>query len=470
MSRGIVGKLKGMDRKAKAGMFYLFGNMFNKAISFLVLPIFTRLLTTEEYGLVSTYLSIEAILSTFIALNLGNTVRNAYVDYKDNLDDYMSTMFTTGYISATVITILFFIVNHFFNLMQPDYLVLMCCVQACMSGFIGALAMRYMMSEEYVKRVLLLVLPNLIVTIVSVIVLLVVHGNRYIERVTVYFLVYAIAGILLSLRQILRSNRKFDSEYIRYALPLAVPVIFHTLSTVVLSQSDRTMITALYNASETGIYSVVYNFGMVALVLTTSAENVWIPWFTQRMVNQEEDSINRVAKTYLLIISFVVVAIMFVSPDILVFMAGKKYEVGIALIPPIIVASFFIFLASFSINLEYFYKNTVYIARNTIISGVVNIALNFLLIPQYGGLAAAYTTVAAYVVNFVLHYFNSRKLNYNLFPIKMYIAPIIMMICGGVLYYLTMDYWIIRWALGLLIGLYVLFKYRKKLVSIIRSK
>lgn len=469
-NRSLMVKVRRIDKKAKAGLFYLFGNMFNSAISFLVMPIFTRLLTTEEYGLASTYLSLVSIISTFIALNLGNTVRNAFVDYKESLNEYISTVFVTGLISSGFFTIVFFALNHYIGLIQPEYLVLMCCVQACMSGFIGTVAMRYMMSGDYIKRTFLLVAPNLIVTIVSVIVILTVPGDRFIERVTVYFFVYTIIGLVLAISQIIKSKRKFKPQYVKYALPLAIPIIFHTLSTVILSQSDRMMITALYNASETGIYSVAYNFGMISLVLTTSAENVWIPWFTQRMVDNEKSSVNKIARIYLMIISFVIVAIMFVSPDVLVFMAGEKYEAGVDFIPPVIIASFFIFLTSFSINLEYYYKKTSYIARNTVISGMVNIGLNVVFIPHFGGLAAAYTTVIAYMINFILHYFNSRKIDGELFPIRIYIIPIILILCGGVVYYFIKVMWVFRWFLGLGIGVYVLIKYRTELMSFVRRK
>lgn len=465
----LINKIKNMDKKVKAGIFYLVGNMFDKAISFLVLPVFTRILSTEEYGLVSNYLSVQVIISTFIALNLGNTVRNAYVDFKDNLDEYISTMFVTGYISSFVITLIFFAINLFLNIIQPGYLVIVCCVHAFSSFIIGTFALRYMMSEQYVKRTILLIMPNFVVTIASIIVIVYIPGNSYLQRVFIYSSIYAVIGVSLSIVQLVKSKKRFVPKYLKYALPIAIPIIFHTLSTVILSQSDRTMITALYGAAENGIYSVVYSFGMLALVLTSSAENVWIPWFTKKMIEQNKNLINRVAHTYLLVVGFLIIVVIFVSPDILVLMAGEKYKVGIALVPPIIIASFYIFMTSFFINLEYYYKKTKHIARNTIISGIVNVVLNYLLIPKYGGVAAAYTTLASYLLNYILHFYNTKKIDRELFPIGMFVIPIVLTAGGGAIYYLFMDQWIIRWSLGVAITVVVFAKYRNTLIRFIKK-
>lgn len=57
------------------------GNLFNKALAFFTIPIFTRLLTTSEYGIAQTYLSWVSILTLIVGLSLGNSIRTAYVDF-----------------------------------------------------------------------------------------------------------------------------------------------------------------------------------------------------------------------------------------------------------------------------------------------------------------------------------------------------------------------------------------------------
>lgn len=81
------------NHNTKAGFFYLFGNLFNKAIAFITIPIFTRLMSTSDYGIVNTYMSWVTILSVIVGLSLGNSIRNAHVDYKNDMDGYLSSIF-----------------------------------------------------------------------------------------------------------------------------------------------------------------------------------------------------------------------------------------------------------------------------------------------------------------------------------------------------------------------------------------
>ena len=77
---------------------------------------------------------------------------------------------------------------------------------------------------------------------------------------------------------------KYIKHYlIVYLLKISLPLIIHTIALNVLSQSDRTMLSALRNTSETGVYSLVYNFSMIATVLVSTMESIWIPWFSRKI-------------------------------------------------------------------------------------------------------------------------------------------------------------------------------------------
>ena len=76
----------------KAGTFYFVGNVFNKGIAFLTVPVFARILSTSDYGIVTTYNSWIGILSMIMGFALHMSVRMAAVDYKEKLDDFMSSI------------------------------------------------------------------------------------------------------------------------------------------------------------------------------------------------------------------------------------------------------------------------------------------------------------------------------------------------------------------------------------------
>lgn len=444
------------NNNLKAATLYFIGNVCNKAIAFMTMPIFTRLLTTEEYGLASTYLSVVAILGTFITLCIGNTVRNAFVDMQKKLDEYISSIFFFSILSALLWGVLFFTISLFFNLQLSNWLVITAVLQAFMTCIIDTILVRYMMEVNYVKRTSLLAIPNVLVAALSVVLILKLPENKHFGRIFAYFIVYLFVGLYYLIKQFCRGKKFVSKEYWKYGLTLSVPLIFHGLSLVILAQADRTMITVLRNASETGIYSLVYNFSMVANAITTSMENVWIPWFTMQMRSQNRKVIQKNSVKYINFVTILIAMIILVAPEILKIMAEKEYWSGIYMIPPIVLASFFVFLTSFLINLEYYYKKTKNTAVSTLVSAIVNLILNYLFIPKYGAIAAAYTTVVAYIVNFIMHYCFSRKLERELFHIKIFCIPIIGMALVTIFSYVFMPLWYIRWLLSVILGIVIL--------------
>ena len=91
-------------KSIRASVFYFIGNIFDKAIAFITVPIFTRLLSTADYGITSTYLSWVSVLSVVITLSLGESARNGVVEYSNDKDSFMSSIISLGTISALVIT------------------------------------------------------------------------------------------------------------------------------------------------------------------------------------------------------------------------------------------------------------------------------------------------------------------------------------------------------------------------------
>jgi O-antigen/teichoic acid export membrane protein len=455
-------------RNVKAGIAYFIGNIFDKAIAFITIPVFTRLMSTSEYGVLSTYLSWVVILTAIAGLSLGNSVRTASVDYKDDLDGYISSITFLSLITGGILTALALLFGQYISgIFDGSNLWGFCVVQSVMASIIATVQMKLLMKVSYVKRTLLSSIPNLVVAILSVVLILQLDINRFYGRIWAYTLIYVIVGIGI-LVQIFRCGKKLlNREYWTYGLRFSIPIIFHSLSVVILAQSDRTMITWLKGSSETGIYSLIYNFSMIATVISTTLENVWIPWFTDKMQKNDKKSINMAAGPYLGFMTIMCCGLMMVSPEVLTILAPESYWSGKYMIPPIVLASLLMFLASVCIDLEYYKKTTKHIASNTMVAAVINIGLNLVFIPKYGAIAAAYATVVSYLVSFIMHYIMSRKIDSELFPFRLFVLPVIFSCTFAVLAYVFMDAIIVRYILASVL-LTVLIVMLKKLKTIRR--
>jgi O-antigen/teichoic acid export membrane protein len=463
----LLGKLI-KNSNAKAGFFYLIGNMFSKAIALLTIPIFTRILSTSEFGIVNVYLSWVSILSLIVGLSLGSSIRTAYIEFKEDLEGYISSIFFLSFINFIITSTLIILIAYFFIPQVDIVILLLCLIQSFMTFILNGMDIKYMMSVEYLKKTFLLIVPNLITTIMSIILILQMEEDKYFGRILPYVVVTSIIGSFYLIWAFIKGKKYVNKIYWKYAVSLSIPLIFHGLSINILSTSDRTMLTIYNNVNEAGIYSLVYSLGMVATVIMVSLESIWIPWFTKKMQSGEKDKINIAVNIYIEIVYVLMIVLLMVGPEILILMAPQEYWSGKVLIPPVLLASFFIFLYSISVDLEYYYKSTKIIATNTIIAAIANLGLNFIFIPLYGSTGAAYTTVAAYIFSFFIHYYAARRLDGDLFPFKIYIKPIIIMIFMVMISYLFMDYSILRWFIAIIgFGAYTIISIKKERFSIL---
>lgn len=448
----------------KASTYYFVGNIFNKGMSFITVPIFTRILTTYDYGIVTTYNSWVTMLTMVLGFALHSGIRIAYIDYKDKYDDFTSTQVFFTLIASGAIS--FFIVAgaKLLNVNTSITLIVLCLANSISAAVVQDYSYYLMMQYRYKFRTAIMILPNLISVIFSIIaVMFVCKTDLYMGRIVPTAFVNTVFGLIVVVLVFRKSHVLFNKEYLSYGLKYSVPLIVHGIALNILSQSDRVMITWLADASQTGIYSLIYNFSMIASVITTSLEGVWVPWFLEKLKERKLDEIEKIAKDYINLMTYVMVCLIFVAPEVVKILASEPYWEGIVIIPPVVLANYIIFIYTLYVNIEHYYKKTLYITANTLIAAGTNLILNYIFIPYYGYVAAAYTTIASYVLSFVLHSRYAKKLEPDLYPLKTFARPLTHILITCILFYLLIDIWYIRWALMAVYFFAMLFKERNRI-------
>lgn len=440
--------MKNKINMKKASTSYFIGSLFNKGIAFFTVPIFTRLLSTSDYGIVTTYNSWILMLSMVVGFALHTGIRVAFVDYKDNMDDFLATTTTFTLISGGIISAICLILSKIIQIGLSPILIILCLFQSIASALIEDYSMYLMMQYKYKFRTMLMVLPNLISVILSVITIkLFLSEHLYLGRIIPTSVTTIIFGVLIGLLIYSKSQCFLNKEYLKYALSIALPLILHGIALNILSQSDRIMITLLADSAQTGIYSLVYNFSMIATVITTSLEGIWVPWFYRKLQERKLGEINTVAKDYINLMTYCLIGVIMIGPEIIKVLASSTYWDGIKIIPPVVISNFIIFGYTLYVNIEHYHKKTKGITVNTIIAAFINIILNYLFIPKYGYVAAAFTTLISYMVSFVLHAIKAKKLESRLYPITYFMLPLSEIFIATVLFYFFMNNSIMRWGI-----------------------
>lgn len=439
----------------KSGSLYIFGNLFNKAIAFITVPIFTRMLTTAEYGIVNTYSSWVSMLAVIIGLSMTNSVRNAFVDFRKELGEYISSVFSLATVNFAIILILSQLIAKKIPLSKT--LLLLCLIESFSNFIVNTIVMKCVMEEAAGYRTLLMVLPNLIGAILSVVMILMLSTSKYYGRVIGTCIGTSLFGIPLLCYYCFRYKTLFSKKYWSYALSISLPLILHGLSTNILGTSDRTIITIFDGAEQTGVYSLIYNLCMVAGVITSSAESVWLPRFTRNMMNKDYGQVNREISILVYVVIFFFCGLFTIAPELVLLLGGQDYLSGMGMLFPLISASFVTFLYGIYVNCEYYYKKTATIATSTLIAAGLNVVLNFVFVPIFGAVAAAYTTLASYIVSFLLHSRKAHSINKEIAPYRIMVVPCLIIIVAGIITSVLRHSLMLRYATMTLLGIAYVF-------------
>ena len=454
----------------KAGIWYTFSNIINQAIAFFVMPIFTRLLLPEDYGMVNTYIAWVGIISIFIGLCLHACIMTAYKDFKNDFNQFMSSIFFLSFIVFITISIIIFLIINIFNLDFPMILTVFALVQSYSGFIIMTYSQELVMKVKYKLYAFINSSVSIINVILSIVLILFVLKDRlYMGRIFSVFFINSVFAIAIFFFVTIRGKKLVNLTYWKYALTYSVPIIAHAGCLYIMGQSDRLMITHFAGLAATGVYSVIYNFGMIPQVISSSISNVWHPLFTEKMQEKEYDFINKKSVDFLRTFTLLTITIMLVSPEVIKLMVSEKYISGIPMLIPIVLSAYVMFIYSFYATNERYYKKTKLMSLCTIVAASLNIVLNLIFIPMYGATAAAYTTLIAYIVSAMIHYFASRFLNKSIFNIRLFMADILFVLLFAAISVIFINCWIVRWFLLFIVYILCLKKFFIKTNKIIKN-
>jgi len=165
------------------------------------------------------------------------------------------------------------------------------------------------------------------------------------------------------------------------------------------------MIKQICGAEDAAIYSIAYTTSMLVQILWSSMNQAWSPWLFDHIFQKDYVKIKEKSRLYLLLFMGIAMGIMLVVPEVILVMAGAKYAAAKYVMPPVIVGMVFQFVYSMYVNLEMYQKKTIMISFGTLGAAAINIGLNYLLIPKFGYIAAAYTTLVGYACLMLFHFF-----------------------------------------------------------------
>ena len=395
----------------KNSFLFAIGSIGSKAISFFMLPLYTRMLTTSDYGQLDILQTTISLLIPLVTFQVVEAVFRFSVDMRDK--DSASKVLTNGIFLCLIGMLITVLLFPIFNNFEPF------ATYTTMFYLIMFLTIFHGIIKQFVRgleKIKTFVAADLIYTgsFVTFNIVFLVNLRMGLRG---YFLSMVLAHLVAIIVLIIFGNvfkylnlKSFNKKLLKTMLIYSIPLIPNGLMWWVMNVSDRYMLTYFLGFDATGIYSVSYKFPSLITLMNSIFFMAWQLSAMQEYGKEGYDNFYKnifgVLSSFLLLITAVVLLIL--KPLMSVFVADAFYE-SWKYVPLLLVGTVFQAFSSFFGTNYTASKKTKGAFTTSVYGAIVNIGINLLLIPIWGIQAAAFSTMLAYLTMWLLRLFDTKK-------------------------------------------------------------
>jgi len=400
---------------------YSVSNILTKAIGIILIPIYTRFLTVEDYGIISIITPIINAFLVFYTFGMRATYGRFFFDNKDRsgeqkkiLGMIVMFMFLLGLIGNVLLT---FFGKPLFNRLFPGvdfypYILLGIWTGFLMLTFDMKLNLFRLRQQSIAYGVFSILKFGSIVslTIFMVVGLKLGALGKVLAEFIICGLFFVISLVLLFKDMVFAFDISKFKELLRYALP----ILPHNLAAIVIALTAKYYLNMKDGVGAAGIFNIAFLIGSIMNIIITSINLTWNPFFmkTAKAKDHEEASkiFSQLTTYYAIAVVFIGLAIALFSKEAIYILTTSEYY-GAAQIAPILVFSYILQGGYYMVVTKIFYIKTAtkYLALITVASAVANIVLNALLVPDFGLAGSAWSFLLTTLMLFVITYLVSQR-------------------------------------------------------------
>ncbi|MCD4827970.1 MAG: oligosaccharide flippase family protein [Candidatus Cloacimonetes bacterium] len=405
-------------------IIYTISTVAGSAMGFVLIPLLTAWLTTEQYGLVANVQSLVQLFNVLFAFGLTVTWSRFWFDFEENSREQRRFLGTTLLFiaawSLTLTAIMVLVGPWLFARLLPGvdfypYVAIALGTSLCMVFFNQQQIIFRVRQKSWWFAVLNIGRLVLTVGLVALSVGALRQGT--LGKVAADLIVAAVSAAIALWLLLRRVHLCIDWKRLREALRYALPLLPHTLAIVVLQITDKFFLTQMRGLDTTGIYSVAFKFGSIMSIIVYSVNMSWHPFFMKTATSHQVDAkpiFARLTTYWLMAMLLVALCITLFSREMVqLFTFSESYFAAAPLVPVFVFAYLLYGLYMLAATQVFYTKKAVKLMPlATVCAGVLNILLNALLIPRWGMYGAAWATFCSHGVNLLLafalaqhHYF-----------------------------------------------------------------
>ena len=407
----LIEKYNGISVQAKAALWFTGCNFLQKGVSFITVPIFTRMMSTDEYGEYSLYTSWYQILLIVTSLYLFNGVfDNAMSKFSEDRDRFAASVQGLSITVTVFVFIIFVATNRLWEqaLGLPKKFIVLMFVEMLVAPSLYYWSARQRFEYQY-KRLVFITVSKTIINPCLGLLLVYLFPDKALGRVFSIVLTELVFDVSVMIYQFAKGRVFFDSQYWKYAITLAIPLIPHYLSGMILNQGDRTVIDRMVGRSAVAMYGVAYSIGMLVQMFINAINSAITPWVYGNLKEKNIRAIRKQFSILLLLVATIISAVILVCPELVMIFGSEKYADAVYVIPPVAASVYFIFLYGVLSYPEFYYEETRFLMLASFGAAILNVILNIIFVKIFGFVAAGYTTLVCYIVYSLGHYLVGSK-------------------------------------------------------------
>lgn len=392
--------------------------LINKAVPFLLLPILTRYLSPDDYGVIASFTALVSFLGIFIGLSAHGAIDANYFKLKkEQVGIYIFNVLIV-LLSITVIALVTIIIYNdlIMNKLNIPLEWQIVSIFVAVSQFITIINLSlWIIEQKPVPYGMYQLFQTIFITSVSIV--LVVgfsfdwSGNLL--AISIGSLLSAFISLFF-LKQKGYLILKVNKEYLNDFLKFGIPMVPHQVSGWIRSQADKVIVVSILGTAMTGLFVVGQQVGMVMSIFMSSLNKALYP-FLYKKLNQEmteTDKRNIVKTTYFIGFLIIIAALTLIMliEIIYPYLFNATFQNSLFVTQLMIIGYLFEGLYYLIVNYFFYFKQTAKLAKITFSISMVHICFSIFLVNLYGIVGAAYALIISGVLQFVFVWYLSNKI------------------------------------------------------------
>jgi O-antigen/teichoic acid export membrane protein len=405
----------------KHTVVYIFFEMINKGVPFLILPFLTHYLSPEDYGHIASYNVFVSFIFIFVGLSVHGLISVKFFKLERKaLAVFISNGIVLSLLSAVIIFIFVWLLGDFIaiQLKLPREL-LIAGVVMIFFQYLTLINLNLWIYESKPKAYGIYQFFQMLLNygLIMVAVTILEYGwEGYVFANIIAIVLFGFLSLMiLWWRRYI--HWQLVKKHLKTYLSFGLPLIPHQLSGWVSTSGDKLLLISLVGSYATGLYQVGFQIGSVMAIVTSAVHKVWNPYIYKRLKEglNREDKISIVKLSYMYFFGIVILVCVLYIGSIFVFehLIAKDFSSSLQYTLLVLLAYAFNGMYFMVVSYIFYYEKTAALAKITSSIAILHVLTSFTLISIFGAIGAGYAMVISYALMFLIVW----RYSYQVYPL-----------------------------------------------------